>query len=613
METTLKDAAFKYTALHKLAITPLAQKTKYPAHLNWTNDPINGYTTNPDKARKWWTSENPNYNIGIVTGAPSGGLIVLDLDNHADKGKNGSANLEAWERAHGVTLPETVTALSGSGGVHLYYRDPDHTYQNIADKGNDPAFSGIDIRANGGQVVAPPSIHPNGGRYEWKAGASPDDIQIAQVNETVKQFMDDIYKANNASCVKKTPDTTKTAKETPDTAKKTPDRQNTPGDEIPEGCRTQTLVSMIGAMIRAGFSDEEIRAAITVANDNRCDPPLTDKELEGQVFPALYRGWERGTISLADRSTPPEHTTEQPDELTDFHETIYTNCYKPIKTGIGPLDRKLGGGLRSQTIVFLGAEPGAGKTTLATQIFESMAKQGQPGLYFNLEMSRNQMFARSMAHIVHEIDPGHNITALDVLQAYACSETTQDLINQAVDRYRATIYPFLKYNPGNVGSNVTDILNFIDKTGKEATAAGKPAPNICIDYLQIMTGDKYDDETRTIKKAVDGLKSYAKTYDAIVFCIMAQSRKVNSSGAATQQAGRDTSAIEYGADTQLQLVRDAAETNRMKLFVTKSRWGALDLTEGLEMILHGGQNYFEYTDGAFKYNGTAVPKCIARL
>lgn len=66
-------------------------------------------------------------------------------------------------------------------------------------------------------------------------------------------------------------------------------------DEIPEGQRTSTLMKLLGSMQAKGISDEAIRAAIIAENERRCIPPMTDKELEDTVFPALER-WTKGTV-----------------------------------------------------------------------------------------------------------------------------------------------------------------------------------------------------------------------------------------------------------------------------------------------------------------------------
>ncbi len=99
-------------------------------------------------------------NVGIITGTASG-IWVLDLD--------GNAGLTSWAalvEEHGDV--QTLTVLTGGGGKHLYFRMPNGRPISNRTK----VMPGIDVRGDGGQVVAPPSIHPNGNAYLWEDPAA---------------------------------------------------------------------------------------------------------------------------------------------------------------------------------------------------------------------------------------------------------------------------------------------------------------------------------------------------------------------------------------------------------------------------------------------------------
>ena len=87
----------------------------------------------------------------------------------------------------------------------------------------------------------------------------------------------------------------------------------------------------------------------------------------------------------------------------------------------------------------------------------------------------------------------------------------------------------------------------------KAEAAGKPAPCVVLDYLQIVTGKEREDGTELIKRAVASLKGFAVRHNTVVFLIIAHNRESNRSGSITMESGRDTSAIEYSGDTQIGL------------------------------------------------------------
>lgn len=115
-------------------------------------------TRDPDVIRAWWRRW-PNANVGLTTG-PENRLVVLDVDVEGD----GERSLRALVREHGP-LPRTAAVRTGSGGRHLYFRHPGRPVPSPEDW-----RSGIDVRADGAYVVAPPSLHRSGRRYEWLGG-----------------------------------------------------------------------------------------------------------------------------------------------------------------------------------------------------------------------------------------------------------------------------------------------------------------------------------------------------------------------------------------------------------------------------------------------------------
>ncbi len=115
---------------------------------------------------RWWRTW-PAANVAMACGSVSG-IVVVDADGEA-----GVAELE--RRGY----PVSWTALSGAGGLHVYLEHPGHRVGNWK-------ISGVgDLRADGGYVVAPPSRHRSGGRYEWLPGCSPWEVGLASAPEWV--------------------------------------------------------------------------------------------------------------------------------------------------------------------------------------------------------------------------------------------------------------------------------------------------------------------------------------------------------------------------------------------------------------------------------------------
>ena len=246
---------------HGYGIIPLHPRSKAPAMKLGLND----WFSDPKDAIDLWT-KFPDLNIAIVCGTPSHGLLVLDIDVDEEKDKDGYATLSAWEKAHGE-LPATAVAITGKGGMHYIYRT-DRT--NIHPSVNEEL--GVDIRCDGAYIVAPPSIHPNGNRYEWQD--HPDDVPIAVATGAVYDFIDHVQRNGGQDETKK------------ENGKfKLPDR-------IKEGERDKTLFRYASHLRAIGRSDEEILNAVAGANFTRCDPPMDSKDIERIVRSACK--YERG-------------------------------------------------------------------------------------------------------------------------------------------------------------------------------------------------------------------------------------------------------------------------------------------------------------------------------
>lgn len=138
---------------------------KHPRTMNGVLDA----SGDPDQVERWWR-QWPEANIGIATGEQSD-LWVVDVDGResVDLGNGvivpqGENSLRMVEDQLKKKLPETLTVMTGGGGYHMLYRYPDDGKHY----GNRAKFlPSVDIRGEGGYIVAPPSTHLSGARYEW--------------------------------------------------------------------------------------------------------------------------------------------------------------------------------------------------------------------------------------------------------------------------------------------------------------------------------------------------------------------------------------------------------------------------------------------------------------
>lgn len=147
------------------AFSPCTAIGKHPTPFEWTKVA----TANLATVAGWWESLNHRLNVSIATGSGSG-LFVLDVDGDA-----GRAALDRLIAEHG-SLPQTWTARTGSGGAHFYFKLPvGLDIRNTASALGEH----LDIRGEGGQVLAPPSLHRTGHPYAWEAGQAPGEAELA--------------------------------------------------------------------------------------------------------------------------------------------------------------------------------------------------------------------------------------------------------------------------------------------------------------------------------------------------------------------------------------------------------------------------------------------------
>lgn len=247
-------AALGY-AERKIAVLPL-RKDKTPL----THNGVKDATTDRSRITALWT-RHPGANIGVATGGITG-LVVVDRDGDSPE----AARL--WD-----SLPPTLEVKT-SRGRHRYYRVREPLGTKVKSR---KLAADVDLKADGGYVVAPPSIHPDGPRYKF-------------VEET------------QAIGVADFPDEMLVEPEPREQGSRRRGSSTVPLDDggpIPEGSRNSTIFFRALDLKEAGKSRGEALDEILGVNDARCAPPLGPDEVE-RVVTSAYRYPMRG------KRTPPE-------------------------------------------------------------------------------------------------------------------------------------------------------------------------------------------------------------------------------------------------------------------------------------------------------------------
>ena len=204
-----------------------------------------------------WYQRWPDANVGIVTGAVSG-LVVVDVDPQ----HGGQDSLAQIEREHGP-LPRTAEVATGGGGRHLYFGHPGGTLHNRA--GLRP---GLDVRGDGGCVVAPPSVHPNGRCYAWRI--APQDTRLADLPAWL---LDPTQPGGRSS-------------------HSLAHWRQLVREGVDEGARNATLASLAGHLLWHQVDAAVALELLLAWNRMRCRPPLPDDEV-ARVVQSIARLHER--------------------------------------------------------------------------------------------------------------------------------------------------------------------------------------------------------------------------------------------------------------------------------------------------------------------------------
>lgn len=196
-------------------------------------------TTDELKVCAAWV-DYPDANIAIATGKPSG-LLVLDIDHR----HGGDESLRDLEYEHGV-LPLTPRVVTG-GGVHYYFAYPGYAVPSSVS-----LAPGIDVRADGGIVIAPPSLHPSGQRYAWDAATPPKTTPLAPAPGWLMRLIVE-HRAREKAL---------------------------PLPALIHQGRNVALTSLAGTLRARGLHQQVLYDMLLVANGHLCRPPLEDAEVE---------------------------------------------------------------------------------------------------------------------------------------------------------------------------------------------------------------------------------------------------------------------------------------------------------------------------------------------
>jgi bifunctional DNA primase/polymerase-like protein/AAA domain-containing protein len=222
-------------------------------------------TTDPKTIRDLWL-RYPEASIGIATGLTSK-FDVLDVDTKQD----GLESLTRLLKDYGIAMPTTPTARTGGGGLHYFFAATGTT-KSVAGALKD--YPGIDTKGEGGYIIAAPSSHESGKRYEWLTGL---DVPFAPWPSKLLELLAKPSRNGNGN------------------GPVDPEDDGLTG--VKEGNRNASMVEWVGRWIRKGLMASQVLALAQMRNLTN-DPPLDDEVVESMV----ERIWEKDRSTSASTS-----------------------------------------------------------------------------------------------------------------------------------------------------------------------------------------------------------------------------------------------------------------------------------------------------------------------
>ena len=192
----------------------------------------------------------PLANVGLAMGRKSG-LVAVDVDPRS----GGDSSITELIERYG-DIPDTLDAITGGGGTHILFAHPGVTFKNSSSV----LGEGLDVKTDGGYIVAAPSLHSSGKRYQWRTRRRPS----AMPHWLLKLLTTEPEK-------RATPSAAGPRSRAPSPAQL--------GPVIAEGSRNHRLFRIACSMRGNGSGHAEIEAELMEVNSSRCSPPLEHDEV----------------------------------------------------------------------------------------------------------------------------------------------------------------------------------------------------------------------------------------------------------------------------------------------------------------------------------------------
>jgi replicative DNA helicase len=423
----------------------------------------------------------------------------------------------------------------------------------------------IDIRADGGYVAAPPSIHGSGNQYQWVEGCSIFDIDPAPCSPWMLDYLKEIASNVPVNDLEKElgvilKNDAKEFKMLPEI--KSPEAINPENkrrdhlDILKNGCvkgeRNASATTLVGHLFTTGMKDEEIWEYFQNWNNGKVIPPLGNDELK-KIF---------DSIKTIEQKNKKEVKTIRVESFLDNVENTVADFQKNYvripfgNTNLVKLENSMNGGFSGGGFYLFGGIPSSGKTVLLNNIADNICINDFPVLFFSYDDERTELRHRTFARFSRQsIEEFNKRTANNLRQIWQLSDIKKIMS--------------LKY----VVQQMIPVEKWCDLINQIIQIHGKP-PVIMIDYLRKLRTEKSTfDERLRIDDILSKLTQIAKDNNTPVIAISELARDSYKSGQRLSMASfKESGTIEYEA-SWLGILGAVEEKNGE--FILKENWDTI--------------------------------------
>ena len=237
--------------------------------------------------------------------------------------------------------------------------------------------------------------------------------------------------------------------------------------------------------------------------------------------------------------------------------------YADRKTGFDNLDEHQ---IFAPGLYVIGAQPAAGKTTFVWQLAEQLARRGQETIYCSYEMSKLELFTKSVAREIlyrHPDEDPFSLTTAAKIRRTRIKDQPAEVID-IMREFADSEIPLGVFEMHN--ETVDELLDRL----RPLCLDKQHAPVIVLDYLQIMAAVEYDNRKDAVDDAVRKLKNFQRDTNA-TFIVVSSFNRANYLAQASFENFKESGGIEYGADVVWALQLNAINNLKDGADVSKRR------------------------------------------